>query len=462
MVHLVTPHAPPDAMELDLRWAYSVEAEQSVLGGLMIDNAAYETVADQIGPADFYRNDHRLIFEAMRFLLDANKPADALTVAEALDRRGKLNDAGGQAYLGELFLNTPSAANVRRYAEIVRERSLFRTIYAECQSLCDAVRRPGDRDARQILDAAQSRIFALGERSAGRSDFQSSREVMSGVVEFIDLQHQRYQQHGNEAAVTGLATGFDDFDRMTSGLHPGQLVVLAARPAMGKSSLALNISESVARGGVGVAFFSLEMGNREQGIRLVASGAKLNTQRLFSGRISEQEWPRVVDSVGLVGDLPIYFNESPYLSVMEMRTLSRRLKRQEPKLGLVVLDYLQLMVAGGNEQNRANQIAEISRGLKLLAKELQLPVIALAQLNRELEKRTNKRPVLSDLRDSGAIEQDADMVVFIYRDEVYHPTADNKGRAELIVAKQRNGPVGSVDLHFRSDNTRFENWSRFG
>ena len=458
MLQSVSP--PPDAAMLDMRWGYALEAEQSVLGGLLLDNTAWDRVGDLLSESDFYSNDHRLIFACIMHLIECNKPADALTVAEALNSRGKLSAVdGGREYIGTLALNTPSAANVRRYAEIVRERAMFRAIFSECNALIDAVRRPGDRDARQILDVAQARIFALGERSAGGADFESSNQLMTRVVEFVDQQYQRNSEAGGDSAVTGLATGFIDFDRMTSGLHPGQLMVLAARPAMGKSSLALNISEQVARAGVGVAFFSLEMGNKEQGIRLVASSARLNTQRLFSGRINEQEWPRVVDSVGKLIELPIFFNESPYLSVMEMRTLARRLKRQEPRLGLVVLDYLQLMVAGGNEQNRANQIAEISRGLKLLAKELQLPVIALAQLNRELEKRTNKRPVLSDLRDSGAIEQDADLVVFIYRDEVYQPTLENKGHAELIVAKQRNGPIGSVEVRFRADNTTFENWS---
>lgn len=459
MVQVVTPlqsgHPAPDVEALT--WGYSVDAEQSVIGGLLLNNAAYDNVADLVTAADFFRRDHRLMFEHALRLIESGKPADALTLAESLQRSGALEEAGGQSYIGQLALNTPSAANIRRYAEIVRERAIFRSIYAECQTIMDAVRRPAGRDARQLLDLAQSRIFVLGDRSGSRADFEDAHAVMTRVVEFIDAQYMRASEAGGAATVTGLATGFVDFDQMTSGLHPGQLVVIAARPAMGKSALALNISEHVARSGVGVAFFSLEMGNKEQGIRMVASGAHLNTQRLFSGRISEQEWPRVVDAVGALTEIPLYFNESPYLTVMEMRSLARRLKRQQPKLGLIVLDYLQLMVAGGNEQNRANQIADISRGLKLLAKELQLPVIALAQLNRELEKRGNKRPVLSDLRDSGAIEQDADVVVFIYRDEVYDESTTRRGEAELIISKQRNGPVGTVRLRFRADNTRFEN-----
>lgn len=453
MVNLVTPHSD----SVDLSWGHSVEAEQSVLGGLLLDNAAYEKVADVLRPEHFFLSSHRLIYGAILTQIEQARPVDPLTLAECLSRSGKLEDAGGQNYLGTLALNTPSAANIGRYAEIVIERAIFRTIYAECQSIIDAVRRPGQRDPREILDQAQARLLSLGDRAGNESGFEDAGALMRRVVEFIDEQHQRYESLGTAAAVTGLATGFLDFDHMTAGLHPGQLVVVAARPAMGKSALALNISEYVARAGTPVAFFSLEMGNKEQGIRMVASGAHLNTQRLFSGRISEQEWPRVVDSIGRLSDIPLHFSESPYLTVMEMRSLSRRLKRQHPKLGLIVVDYLQLMVAGGNEQNRANQIADISRGLKLLAKELGLPVIALAQLNRELEKRGNKRPVLSDLRDSGAIEQDADVVVFIYRDEVYDECSPRKGEAELIIAKQRNGPVGTVKLQFRADNTRFEN-----
>lgn len=456
MVHLVTPEQPPPDADW-MSWAYSVEAEQSVIGALMLNNAAFDEVVDLITPAHFYRTDHRLIFEHTLALIENAKAADALTVAESLERSGKLKDAGGQEYLGSLMLNTPSAANIRRYAEIVAERALYRNLFAECQAIIDAVRRPGQRDAKAIVDMAQSRIMLLGERASGRAEFSDSGQVMKEVVEFIDEQHARFKEHGAAGAVTGLATGFIDIDRMTSGLQPGQLVVLAARPSMGKSALALNISEHAAMQGTPVAFFSLEMGNREQGIRLVASGSRLNTQRLFSGRITEAEWPRVVDAVGKLHEIPLLFNDSPYLTVMEMRGMARRLKRQYPKLGLIVLDYLQLMVAGASEQNRANQIAEISRGLKLLAKELQVPVMALSQLNRELEKRTNKRPVMSDLRDSGAIEQDADMVVFIYRDEVYHTDA-RKGYAEIIIAKQRNGPVGTVPLMFRADNTRFENW----
>ena len=450
---------PPD---LDaLTWGYSRDAEQAVIGGLLLDNAAWENVADIVRPEHFHSTDHRLIFDATCKLIEGGHSADALTVADKLQALGKLEDVGGMVYLGGLAINTPSAANVAHYAEIVRDRATMRALYAEAMAVADACRRPAGRGPRELVDQAQARFMGLGERAAGSSDFMLASDVMSDVTEFIDQQAQRYAELGEGAAVTGLATGFHDLDRMTSGLHPGQLVVVAARPAMGKSALTLNICEHIARAGTPALFFSLEMGNREQGIRLVASRSGLNTQRLFSGRISESEWPRIVDGIGQISSIPLLFNDSPYLTVQEMRSLGRRAKRQHPKLGVIVVDYLQLMVAGTSEQNRANQIAEISRGLKLLAKELEMPVIALSQLNRELEKRTNKRPVLSDLRDSGAIEQDADMVVFIYRDEVYHPVpADHpdKGRSEIIIAKQRNGPTGTVELLFRGDNTRFVNY----
>lgn len=459
MVQLVTPQRQHHELEDLAAWAYSIDAEQSVVGALLINNAAYEDIADLVRAEHFFQRDHRIIFEHTARLIENGKAADALTVAESLSRDRLLDEVGGQAYVGSLAVNTPSAANIRRYAEIVVERATFRALNAACTVIMDAVRRPGQRDARALVDQAQAAMMVLGERSGGAADFQSSHQVMTEVIAFVEEQHERYRKLGDAAAVTGLETGFYDFDRMTSGLHPGQLIVLAARPSMGKSAMALNISEHVTRANIPTLFFSLEMGNREQGVRLLASRSGMNTQRLFSGRVNENEWPRVVNAVGELVEIPLLFNDSPYLTVMDMRSMARRAKRQHPTLGLIVVDYLQLMVAGASEQNRANQIAEISRGLKLLAKELGVPVMALAQLNRELEKRQNKRPVLSDLRDSGAIEQDADMVVFIYRDEVYNEDSPRKGIAELIVAKQRNGPVGTVQLVFRKDNTRFENYA---
>lgn len=440
-----------------MTWAYNVDAEQSVLGGLLLDNTAWELISDLVREEHFYVSTHRLLFRHISALIEANKGADPLTLGERLTRAGQLDEVGGMPFLGGLALNTPSAANIRRYSEIVVERATLRELYSHCTAVIDSVRRPGGRSAREILDAAQGRLMSMGERTGGRAEFQDCQSLMSEVVEFVDAQHEKYKHLADgEAVVTGLSTGLRDLDRATSGLQPTDLIVLAARPGMGKSALALNIAEHAGKAGVASLFFSLEMSNKQQGVRLVASRSGLNTQRLFSGRVAEKEWPRVVDAVGRLSDLPVLFNDSPYLTVQDMRGLARRAKRRHPTLGLIVVDYLQLMVAGTTESNRANQIAEISRGLKLLAKELQVPVVALSQLNRELEKRTNKRPVLSDLRDSGAIEQDADMVLFIYRDEVYHPNnPDSRGVAELIIAKQRNGPVATQYARFLADNTRF-------
>lgn len=453
MVQVVTPHAVAEVQP----WAYNISAEQSVLGGLLLDNSAWENIADLVREEHFFVASHRLLFRSISGLIEANKGADPLTVAEVLERSGKLAEVGGMVAVGELALNTPSAANIRRYAEIVVERSTFRELYAQCQAVMEAVRQPGARSAREILDQAQARLMSMGERSAARAEFQDCSGLMREVTSFVDEQHEKYKHLADGApVVTGLSTGLRDLDRATSGMQPTDLIVVAARPGMGKSALALNFAEHAGTLGVASLFFSLEMSNKQQGVRLVASRSGLNTQRLFSGRVADREWPRVVDAAGQISALPILFNDSPYLTVQEMRGLARRAKRQHPTLGLIVVDYLQLMVAGTSESNRANQIAEISRGLKLLAKELQVPVVALAQLNRELEKRTNKRPVLSDLRDSGAIEQDADMVLFIYREEVYHPNnIDQRGIAELIIAKQRNGPVGTQYARFQADNTRF-------
>lgn len=443
-----------------IAWGHSIEAEQSVLGGLLLDNSAYDRVADLVVEADFFSGDHRLIFRATIGLIENNRPADALTVADALERLGRLKDMGGRAYLGNLAMNTPSAANIRRYAEIVVERSIMRSLYRASQSIIESVMNSKGREIGDLLDSAQALIMSIREKKVpGHSDFESLHHVMAGVVDFVDTQHARYEA-GEINEVTGLPTGFIDLDRMTSGLHPGQLIILAARPAMGKSALSLNISEYAAKTSKKpVVFFTMEMGNREQGLRMLASGARINTQRLVTGRLNNDEWERIVGAVDAISDCPIVLCEQGGLSIGELRALARRAKREYSDLGLVVVDYLQLMVGGDSEANRSAQLSEISRGLKLLAKELNVPVIALSQLNRELEKRPNKRPVMSDLRDSGAIEQDADMILFIYRDEVYHQDSPYAGTAEIIVAKQRNGPTGTVRLTFRKDHTRFENYA---
>jgi replicative DNA helicase len=441
---------PPD-------WSHSIEAEQSVLGALMLDNVAFDRVADLISERDFYTREHRAIFRAIAKLIDAGKGADVVTVTERLTAENAQEFGKVASYLGMLAQETPSALNIRRYAELVRERSILRRLFGAAQDTCVAVANFGGRDAGVLLDEAQARIMEISEHRVGREDFQPASQVLAQAFEFID--HQYHRDDPN--APTGVPTGFIDLDSMTSGLHPGQLVILAARPAMGKSALALNITEHAASvTGKWALFFTLEMGNREQALRMIAAGAGINVQRLVTGRLYDEEWSQLSAAVSRMHDLPIAFNEQAGLTVMELRALARRAMREHPGgLSLVVVDYLQLMLASDNEANRAMQLAEISRGLKLLAKELQVPVIALSQLNRDLEKRTNKRPVMSDLRDSGALEQDADVILFIYRDEVYNASTEYKGSAEIIICKQRNGPVGMVRLAFRADHTRFENYA---
>ena len=439
---------------------HSVEAEQSVLGGLLLDNSAWERIADHISELDFYRYDHRLIYRHINKLIEAAKPADVITVAESLDRSAELADAGGIPYIGALAKNTPSAANIRRYAEIVRERSVMRKLVEVGTAIADSAYSPAGRDARQLLDEAESKVFEIAEQGArGQQGFVELQPLLTQVIERIDeLYHQ-----DNPSDVTGTPTGFTDLDHMTSGLQPGDLVIIAGRPSMGKTALALNIAEHVGvetRLPVGV--FSMEMGGTQLALRMLGSVGKLDQHRLRTGRLRDEDWPRLTHAVGKLNDAPIHVDETPALNALELRARARRLHRQYGKLGLIVVDYLQLMSASGTGENRATEISEISRSLKALAKELSVPLIALSQLNRSLEQRPNKRPVMSDLRESGAIEQDADLILFIYRDEVYNPDTQEKGIAEIIIGKQRNGPIGTIRLTFLGEYTRFQNYANAG
>jgi len=451
-------NAPMEPFEDVSAWGYSIDAERSVLGGLLLDNASFDRVCGVVRDSDFFVTTHRTIFRVIFELLEAGRPADVLTVSDRLEGLGKLADVGGQAEIGALSLNTPSAANVGHYAQIVADRATLRGLFAAGRAISSLVLESRGRSARELLDAAQASVMTIRESlSKGRGDFHSAAQVVGEVIEFVDGQHQK-RLDGTLSHVTGLPTGFDDLDRRTTGLQPGQLVILAARPAMGKSALALNMAEYAARASKKTALvFSLEMSLRELGLRMLASGAGINVQRLVTGRINDAEWPRVAEAAGAVHDLPLAFCEMGGLSVLELRTLSRQAQREYGGLSLIVVDYLQLMIGSTDNQNRAAELSVITRGLKLLAKELQVPVVALSQLNRELEKRGNKRPVMSDLRDSGSIEQDADLIWFIYRDEVYNPNSDDRGFAEVITAKQRNGPTGVDRLRFRGDFTRFSN-----
>jgi replicative DNA helicase len=435
----------------------SVEAEMSVLGGLMIDNEAFDRVADVVREEDFYRYDHRLIWSQIARLIERSQPADVVTVFESLQRAGKAEEAGGLVYLNSLAQETPSAANIRRYAEIVRDRSILRRLISTSDEIATNALNPQGKETRQLLDEAESKIFQISEDgSRGAVGFQSLPDLLGQVVERVD---QLYNQ-SNPSDITGVATGFADLDRMTSGLQQGDLVVVAGRPSMGKTAFSMNIAEHVAVDlGLPVAVFSMEMGATQLAMRLVCSVGRLDQQRLRTGRLVDDDWPRLTGAIQKMQDSAMFVDETPALNALELRARARRLARQHGQLGLIVIDYIQLMSATGSGENRATEISEISRSLKGLAKELQCPVIALSQLNRSLEQRPNKRPVMSDLRESGAIEQDADVILFIYRDEVYNPDSQDKGSAEIIIGKQRNGPIGTVRLTFVGQYTKFENYA---
>ena len=434
---------------------HSLEAEQSVLGALLQVPEAYDRISGKISETDFYTLDHRKIFRAISRILDQNKPVDVVTVADFLQSHAELDAVGGLPYLVELNSNTPGAANIVRYAEIVRERALMRRLVSAITQIGDKVYSPAGMGARELVDYAQATIMSVSEQALKHAGGpQHVAPVMESVLRHIDELSNRK----NQDDVTGLPTGFSALDALTTGMQPGELIVIAARPAMGKTALALNIVEHVAlEQNKPVVFFSLEMANDQLGVRLVSSVARLNQQRVKVGRLNESEWDRLYQASNRLRDAQIFLDEEGTLSANDLRSRARTIHRECGGLALVVVDYLQLMQTSGRSDNRAFEVAEISRSLKLLAKELMCPVIALSQLNRGLEQRPNKRPIMSDLRDSGGIEQDADWILFIYRDEVYHEETPDRGIAELIIGKQRNGPTGTVDVNFRGEFTRFEN-----
>ena len=436
----------------------SVEAEQSVLGGLLLENEALDKIADVLSEVDFYRHDHRLIYHHICKLIEQSRPADIVTVAESLENSAELSSIGGIAYLGALAQNTPTAANIRRYAEIVRERSVMRKLVEVGSGIAESAYNPQGRDAQQLLDEAEAKIFKIAE-SGNRSSqgFVDMKSLLPAVADRIDFLYQRE----NQGAVTGVPTGFDDLDERTSGFQPGDLIIVAGRPSMGKTAFSLNIAENVALDTkLPVAVFSMEMGATQLATRMIGSVGRLDQHRMRNGNLEDDDWVRLTTALGKLNDAPIYIDEGAGLSSFDVRARARRLHRQCGKLGLIVVDYLQLMAgtSGRASENRATEISEISRSLKSLAKELDVPVVALSQLNRSVEQRPDKRPVMSDLRESGAIEQDADLILFIYRDEVYNPDSEDKGTAEIIIAKQRNGPIGRVRLTFLGQHTRFENF----
>ena len=432
---------------------HSIEAESSVLGGLLLDNSAWDRVGDLLVDNDFYRHEHKLIYAAIGALINASKPADVITVNEQLQNQGKAEEMGGLGYLNSLAQYVPSASNIRRYAEIVRERSILRKLVSASDEIATNAFNPQGKAIDRILDEAEQKIFNIGEEgSRMKQGFQSMDTL---VVELLD----RVQEMAdNPNDITGVPTGFYDLDRMTSGL-PGDMVVLAARPSMGKTAFAINIAEHVALNeGLPVAVFSMEMGASQLAVRVVGSIGRIDQGHLRTGKLSDDEWPRLTEAIEKLRTVSLHIDETPGLTPSELRANARRLARQCGKLGLIVVDYLQLMSGSGGSggDNRATELGEISRGLKMLAKELQCPVIALSQLNRSVEQRTDKRPMMSDLRESGAIEQDADIIMFIYRDDYYNKDSKDPGVAEIIIGKQRNGPTGTVRLTFLKNLTRFE------
>ncbi len=436
---------------------HSIESEQSVLGGLLLDNAAWDRIADFIIADDFYRYDHRLIFQTIIKLINASRPADVVTVFDALSSLGRADEVGGVAYLNALAQNTPSAANIRRYAEIVRDRGVLRKLITISDEIAGNAFNPQGKEVKQMLDEAESKIFAIAEEGArGTQGFQDIQPLLKQVVERIDELYSRENQND----ITGVPTGFADLDKMTSGLQPGDLIIVAGRPSMGKTAFSINIGEHVAiESGLPVAVFSMEMGGTQLAMRMLGSVGHLDQHRLRTGRLNDEDWPRLTHAIQKMNEAQLYIDETPALNSIELRARARRLSRQCGKLGLIIIDYLQLMSANSTGENRATEISEISRNLKSLAKELNCPVIALSQLNRSLEQRPNKRPVMSDLRESGAIEQDADVILFIYRDQVYNPDSQDKGTAEIIIGKQRNGPIGNIRLTFIGEYTKFANYT---
>ncbi len=432
---------------------HSVEAEQSVLGGLLLDNRSWEKIADLVVENDFYRRNHQLIFRAISELFEQSQPVDVITLAEWHDSRGELDQVGELAYLGMLARDTPSVANIVAYASIVRERSVLRQLIAVGAAISNVAFNPEGRNSDEMLDLVERQVFEIAEKGAKRKGgFIQVKEVLSRVVDRIDTLFEQ------DSPITGLSTGFTDFDMQTSGLQPADLVIVAGRPSMGKTTFAMNLAESVViKSKLPVAVFSMEMPADALAMRMLSSLGQIDQHRLRTGRLNDDDWPRLTSAIALLNEAPLFIDDTPALTVTELRARARRLKR-EHGLSLIVIDYIQLMQGSGGE-NRATEISEISRSLKALAKELELPVVALSQLNRSLEQRPNKRPIMSDLRESGAIEQDADLIVFIYRDEVYNEDSAEKGKAEIIISKQRNGPIGTVHLTFQGQYTRFENFA---
>ncbi|RLV60301.1 replicative DNA helicase [Parashewanella curva] len=436
---------------------HSLEAEQSILGGLMLDAEAWDKVSEAVVREDFYSRSHRLIFESMSKLVESGQPLDLVTVTEQLELENQLDDAGGFAYISEITKNTPSAGNILSYAEIVRERAVVREMIRVAHDIADAGYNPEGRGSSELLDLAESKVFKIAEQ---RADANEGPEGIKSILEkTVDKIEELYNNPHN--GVTGVSSGFSDLDNMTAGFQSGDLIIVAARPSMGKTTFAMNLCEQAAlHEDKPVLIFSLEMPSEQIMMRMLASLGRVDQTKIRTGRLDDDDWARVSSTMGIMLEQgKMYIDDSSGLTPTEVRSRARRIAREYGGLSMIMVDYLQLMQVPALSDNRTLEIAEISRSLKALAKELEIPVIALSQLNRSLEQRADKRPVNSDLRESGSIEQDADLIMFIYRDEVYNDNSEDKGTAEIIIGKQRNGPIGRVRLTFQGQWSRFDNFA---
>ncbi|MDO4430601.1 MAG: replicative DNA helicase [Lonepinella koalarum] len=439
---------------------HSIEAEQAVLGGILLSNMHWENVIEHVIAEDFYTAAHRLIFQELENLARQNQPMDLITLDQALKNKGLIEDVGGFAYLAELSKNTPSAANIIAYADIVREKAILRELIGVGNTIAQSAYQPKGRDIKTILDEAEREVFQIAEkRTSSNEGPQNVIDVLNKTIERIEF----LSKMGKHGGVTGVSTGFKDLDQKTAGLQPSDLIIVAARPSMGKTTFAMNLCENAAMSSdKPVLIFSLEMPADQIMMRSLASLSRVDQTKIRTGQIeTDEEWARISSTLGMLNNKPnMYIDDSAGLTPTELRSRARRVYKENGGLSLIMVDYLQLMRAPGFAENRNLEIAEISRSLKALAKELEVPVVALSQLNRSLEQRADKRPVNSDLRESGSIEQDADLIMFIYRDEVYHETTEeNKNVAEIIIGKQRNGPIGRVRLTFQGQYSRFDNYA---
>jgi replicative DNA helicase len=433
---------------------HSIEAEQAVLGGLLLATGAWDQVADAVGEDDFYREDHRMVFRAISELHELNRPSDAVTVTEWFESHGHVDLVDGGGYISQLANTTPSAANIHAYAEIVREKSILRSLIDVGTEITSGAYASDGRESQDLLEEAERLVFAIADKGSRRgSGYVSVQDTIKLAIEKIQ------ELHEVEGEITGISTGFQDFDRLTAGLQPSDLIIIAGRPAMGKTTFAMNLAENAAiKHGIPVAVFSMEMSSLQLVLRLFSSLGQIEQGRLRTGSLDDLDWPKLTSAMNLLQKSKLFIDETPSLSPAELRARARRLKR-EHDIGMIVVDYLQLMAVPGTRENRATEIAEVSRSLKAIAKELDLPVLAVSQLNRSLEQRPNKRPVMADLRESGSIEQDADLIVFIYRDEIYNPDTPHKGKAEIIIGKHRNGATGTINLAFQGQWLRFASFT---